>query len=243
MRGTWQVRRTIFGITVALMGTACSGVTAGSAIPVALPGSIVVAPSASPYSQVTAGQVEALVPDGWQAVPPGPLDDLRGGFMASPQPGAWRRMDGSTTGMVATWVDATRIGIPSDFYYLAATGPLLSRLIHSAGCRAGWQHVFLNDRPAFASGPKGSPGDYMARGGGTCHVGERPTRFAYFVAAPGFGPVRRVGIPSSGLYVVVVVMPDTARAAPILHQLMTHTSFAGTSVTEFVATARAKTPV
>ena len=152
-------------------------------------------------------------------------------------------MDGSTAGMAATWVDATRIALPSDFYYLAATGPLLSRLTHSAGCRPGWQHVFLDDRPAFASGPPDSPGDYMARGGGTCDVGRRTTRFAYFVAAPGFGPVRRVGIPSSGLYVVVVVMPDTARAVPILHQLIAHTSFAGTSVTDFVATALAKAPV
>ena len=51
-----------------------------------------------------------------------------------------------------------------------------------------------------------------------------------------------MGIPSSGLYVVVVVTPDTARAVPILHQLMAHTSFAGTSVTDFVATALAKSP-
>jgi len=228
---------------VAFMGTACSGIAARSVDVMAVPGAIVVAPSASPFSEVTAGPVQALVPDGWEAVSPGQRNDFRGGFMASPQLEAWRRMDGSTTGMAATWVDATRIGLPSDFYYLAATGPLLSRLTHSAGCRPSWQHVFLDDRPAFASGQKDSPGDYMARGGGTCDVGSRTTRFAYFVAAPGFGPVRRVGIPSSGLYVVVVVMPDTARAVSVLHQLIANTSFAGTSVTDFVATARAKSPV
>lgn len=236
------MRRTIFGITVALMGTACSGVRAGSVDLPVVPGQIVISASASPFSQVTAGPVHAFVPDGWQTVPAGAQDNPRGGFMASPQPNAWRRMDGSTTGMAATWVDATRVGLPSDFYYLAATGPLLSRLTHSASCRPGRQRVFLDNRPTFASGRQGSAGDYMARGGGTCDVGGRATRFAYFVAAPGFGPVRRVGIPSSGLYVVVVVTPDTARAVPILHELMTHTSFAGTSVPDFVATALAKSP-
>jgi hypothetical protein len=82
----------------------------------------------------------------------------------------------------------------------------------------------------------------MARGGGTCDAGRRTTRFSYFVAAPGFGPARRVGIPSSGLYVVVVVLPDTVRAVSMLHELMEHTSFAGTTVPDFVAAARAKDP-
>jgi hypothetical protein len=226
---------------VALMGTACSGVRTETIDSIVVPG-IVVAASASPFSQVTAGPVQGFVPDGWQAEPAGPSNDPRGGFMASPKPKAWSRMDGSTAGMVATWVDATRIGLPSDFYYLAATGPLLSRLTHSAECRSRWRKVFLDNRPSFASGPRGSAGDYMARGGGTCDVGGQATRFAYFVAAPGFGPVRRVGIPSSGLYVVVAVMPDTARAIPILRELIAHTSFAGTSVRDFVATALAKAP-
>ena len=31
-------------------------------------------------------------------------------------------------------------------------------------------------------------------------------RWAYVVAAPGFGPVRQVGIPTSGLYVVIAVV-------------------------------------
>ena len=234
------MRRTILGITtIAIMGAGCSGVRTGPVQIVGAPGQIVVAASASPYSQVTAGPVHALVPDGWHAEPVG---SLRGGFVASPQPDAWRRMDGLTTGMAATWVDATQIGLPSDFYYLAATGPLLSQLTHSTRCRSVWQRVFLDNRPTFASGSEDSPGDYMARGGGTCEVGRRTTRFAYFVAAPGFGPVRAVGIPSSGLYVVVAVMPDTVRAVSVLHQLIAHTSFAGTTVTDFVATARSKFP-
>ncbi len=235
------MRRTIFGVTLALLGAACSGVHPPSS-PLAGPHGVVVAASTSPFSQVTAGPVHALVPDGWQTEPAEAMDDLRGGFVASPRPEAWRRMDGSTSGMAATWVDATRVGLPSDFYYLAATGPLLSQLTHSDGCRSGWQHVFVDNRPTFAEGREDSPGDFMARGGGTCDVGPHTTRFAYFVAAPGFGPARRVGIPTSGLYVVVVVMPDTVRAVSILHEMIAHTSFAGTTVTDFVATARAKDP-
>ena len=236
------MRRTVVGITLALAGVACTGVRSPT-IPAAGLAQVVVAPSSAPFSQVTAGPVHALVPDGWQAEPAEDTDDFRGGFVASPRPGAWRRMDGSTVGMAATWVDATRIGLPSDFYYLAATGPLLSRLTHSDACRPGWSHVFVDNRPSFAAGRRDSPGDYMARGGGTCDVGRKTTRFSYFVAAPGFGPARRVGIPSSGLYVVVVVLPDTVRAVSMMHELIDHTSFAGTTVTDFLATVRAKDTV
>ena len=52
----------------------------------------------------------------------------------------------------------------------------------------------------------------MAQGKGTCNIHGTPTRWAYFVAAPGFGPVRRMGIPASGLYVVVAV-PEFTKIA------------------------------
>ncbi|MEO8475986.1 MAG: hypothetical protein ABI572_02910 [Actinomycetota bacterium] len=143
-------------------------------------------------------------------------------------------MDGSITGMAATWVDATQVGVPSDFYYLAATGPLLSRLMRSDACRSESQQVFLDNEPAFAAGAVNSDGDYMARGEGTCHVDGRPTRWAYFVAAPGYGPVRTMGIPQSGLYVVVAVMRDSQRASALLDRLITHTSFGGARVSDFV---------
>jgi len=230
------LRRAILGIVVALLGTGCAGVPSVGDPP-DLTDALMIRASASPYSQVTAGSVQALVPDGWRATPAG---GARAGFVASPRPDAWRRMDGSTSGMAVTWVDATEVGVPSDFYYLAATGPLLSRLTRSDACRAESQQVFLDNAPSFQAGAARSAGDYMARGEGTCNVGGRPTRWAYFVAAPGYGPVRRVGIPQSGLYVVVAVMHDSTRASALLDRLITHTSFGGAMISDFVDVAGGK---
>ena len=58
-------------------------------------------------------------------------------------------------------------------------------------CRALSEHVIVDHRPSFFTGEAGSAGDYVARGEGTCEVGGTLTRWAYFVAAPGFGPVRQ----------------------------------------------------
>ena len=142
-------------------------------------------------------------------------------------------MDGGVPGMSATWVDATQVGMPSDFYYLAATGSLLSSLTDSRRCSAETRRVFVNRRPEFSTqGP--THGDYVARGEGTCEVRGIATRWAYFVAAPGYGPVREIGIPASGLYVVVAVTPDGDRAASLLDRLIRHTSFGGSSVDDLV---------
>ena len=156
--------------------------------------------------------------------------------MASPHPDRWRRMDGGVAGISATWVDATKVGMPSDFYYLAATGPVLSSLTDSERCIAESHDVFLDRRPAFTiEGP--SHGDYVARGEGTCRFRGAATRWAYFVAAPGFGPVHELGIAASGLYVVVAVTPEGARAEALLDRLIRHTSFGGSSVGELVRAA------
>ncbi len=178
------------------MGAGCTGQPSGAS---ALPGTDVihVQRSPSPFSEVTAGPVQAMIPDGWQPMPTS--GGAREGFFASPSPDAWSRMDGTTEGIAATWIDATVVGVPSDFYYLAATGPLFSQLVHSRDCRAESSHVLLDNVPTFASGVVGSPGDYMAEGEGTCTVRGHVTRWAYFVAAPGFGPVRQLGIARSGL--------------------------------------------
>ena len=184
------MRRIIFGSAIALLGAGC---TAPSSIDAALvPQAITIEASASPFTQITAGQVRAMVPDGWEAVPAADVDDARAGFLASPRPDAWRRMDGSIAGMSVTWVDATQVGVPSDFYYLAANGPVLSRLTQSKACRAETRRVLLDNRPSFGIG-KPRDGDFMAKGQGTCNVRGTPTRWAYFVAAPGFGPVRAWG--------------------------------------------------
>ena len=188
----------------------------------------------SPFARVTAGEVRALIPDDWQAVSTSP--DLHEGFFASPEPAAWPRMDGSVAGISATWVDATRVGVPSDLYYMIATGPALGRLTHSPGCRARSPRVFVDHRPAYLTGTE-SAGDYIAHGTGTCLVRGVPTRWAYFVAAPGFGPAREVGIPASGLYVVVAVLPDSRRASIMLHRLLEGTTFGGAGVRDFIAAA------
>ena len=195
---------------------------------------LIIQRSPSAFSEVTAGEVRALIPDEWQAVAAG--TDLRQGFFASPRPAAWPRMDGSVSGMSATWVDATRVGVPSDLYYLVARGPALGRLTHSPGCRATSHRVIANHRPTYLTGDE-SVGDYIARGEGTCLARGIPTRWAYFVAAPGFGPAREVGIAASGLYVVVAVLPDSRRASDQLQRLLQQTTFGGASVRDFVTAA------
>jgi hypothetical protein len=139
--------------------------------------------------------------------------------------------------MSATWVDATQVGVPSDYYYLAANGPLLSRLTTSADCRERSHHVYLDRRPTFDV-RRYSPGHFMAKGAGVCRRGTQATRYAYFVAAPGFGPVREMGIPSSGLYVVVAVVPAERGARSLLQQLIGRTRFGEDGIRDFVAVAR-----
>ncbi|MGZ8596751.1 MAG: hypothetical protein ACXWXB_00995 [Actinomycetota bacterium] len=215
---------------IALLGTGCAAPS--STDPPAVADPIEILSSPTPFTQVNAGPVSAIVPDGWEPHPP-VGNGFRGGFLASPHPERWRLMDGGVPGMSATWVDATQVGMPSDFYYLAATGSLLSSLTDSRRCSAETRRVFVNRRPEFSTqGP--SHGDYVARGEGTCEVRGIATRWAYFVAAPGYGPVREIGIPASGLYVVVAVTPDGDRAASLLDRLIRHTSFGGSSVDDLV---------
>ena len=152
-------------------------------------------------------------------------------------------MDGSVAGMAATWVDATKVGVPSDYYYLAATGPLLDGLTHGDDCRADRSQVFVNHRPRLDGSRGPSPGDYVASADGHCLGTGAPTRWASFVAAPGFGPDRKLGIPGSGLYVVVAVLPASAGAGSKLQQLVRHTAFNGTTVPELVAAVSGRLPI
>jgi hypothetical protein len=225
------VRRVLAGFVLTLAAASCGDVGGPVALAVH---PLTVQRSPSPFSQVTAGQVTALIPDDWHAVSAGL--DVHEGFFASPEPDAWPRMDGSVAGMSATWIDATRVGVPSDLYYLVATGPALGRLTHSPACRAHSPRVIADHRPAYLTGSD-SVGDYIAKGTGTCTVRGVPTRWAYFVAAPGFGPAREIGIPTSGLYVVVAVLPDTRRASGMLRTLVGGTTFGGAGVRDFIAAA------
>jgi hypothetical protein len=195
------------------------------------------------FARVEAGGVGALIPPEWRTVDTTSADAARHGFVASPRPEAWGEAPRPVAGISATWVDATEVGVPSDYFYLAATGPLLSRLVASERCDTIRQRVYLDNAPMFASGHPRSTGDYVARGEGVCGSrGGRPTRWAYFVAAPGLGPVRRVGIPTSGLYVVVAVAPEGPQADGLLEHLMRHTRFGDATLSDFVRAARAARP-
>ena len=230
--------KVILGVLVAAATSSCMSVRTPGAPAPELGSQLQIQRSPSPFAQVTIGPVQGLVPDGWKTFPATSDGNVQGGFVATPEPSAWRRMDGSAVGMAATWVDATRVGVPSDFYYLAATGPLLSGLTHSIGCVSRSQQIFVDERPTFESGPPGSAGDYVASGRGTCHERGRLTQWAYFVAAPGFGPVREIGIKSSGLYVIVIVLPRSHSGAVTMQRLLDHTRFAGAGISDFVKAAR-----
>jgi hypothetical protein len=182
-----------------------------------------------------------VIPDAWRPEVAGAADDLRHGILAGPRPDAWDELRPPVEGLAAMWVDGTQVGVPSDYYYLAAAGTALSVITGSKRCSSGRDHVIVDHVPGFAQGPADSPGDFVARGNGTCLIRDQRTRWAYFVAAPGYGPVREVGIPSSGLYVVVAVMPESPRAPSLLGRLLEHTRFNGASVAEMIAAARPST--
>jgi hypothetical protein len=228
-----RVRRSLLGVGAVVMMSACAEATPAQAPIQAL----LITSSPAPFDLVTAGQVQGAVPDDWHATLADPSSGIRGGFVASPRSGRWSDIDGSAVGMSATWVDATAVGVPSDFYYLAANGPLLSRLTTSANCREQSRRVYLDRRPSFDL-ERYSPGHFMAEGAGVCRRGPRATRYAYFVAAPGFGPVHEVGIPTSGLYVVVAVVPAERGAKNLLEELIGRTRFGDSGVRDFVALAR-----
>jgi hypothetical protein len=226
------VRSALLGFIMTFAAVSCA---AADSQPQARPqAQIQIHPTDSPYVQVDAGEVHALVPHGWQAVPAN-ADGIREGFVASPQPSAWGAFDGETYGMAATWIDATQVGVPSDFYYLAATGPLLAQLTAMPGCRMKQHTVFADHMPSFVpTGAAGSAGDYVARGEGICRAPDRPaTRWSYFIAAPGFGPARSIGIPSSGLYLVVAMTRESPRAHQILDRLLDSIRFGSAGILDF----------
>ena len=229
-----RVRRVLLASVAAVSGWACS--PTGAAVP-ASDAPFQVTGSPSPFTHVTAGEVEGVILDGWVVSPI--ATHVRSGFTAAPSSG---RPDenGFPVGMSASWVDATRVGVPSDFYYLAANGPLLSRLTTSGNCRERSVTIYLDRRPTLDP-TRWSPGHFMASGEGICRRGERAARFAYFVAAPGFGPVHEVGIPSSGLYVVVAVVPHEHGAGHLLRALIHRTRFGDVGIREFVAAAGPRT--
>jgi hypothetical protein len=193
----------------------------------------------TPFTEVTEGPVHALVPHHWSEAPIEGRDSLREGLMASPNLHRWQMLDGSVPGMEVTWVDATRLRIPSDYYYLAAKWPALPTLAASRACHASYRRVLVDHGALLdpaSSGPR--IGDYAARASGTCESNGRLNRWAYFIAAPSFGPERQIGLPNSGLYMAIAVMPDGAGVAHKLHRMLSSTRFGKASIADLVVAAR-----
>lgn len=232
------MQKAILGLIVTFAAVSCAGVNART--PDGTQPRILIEPTGSPFLRVTAGSVTGLVPHGWQAVPVDGLD-FHEGFIASPRPDGWPEVHPSAVGIAATWVDAARVGVPSDLYYLAASGPVLSGLRDRDGCTSSFR-VLADHVPAFLHGALDSTGDFVARGGGVCRTGAgRETRFSYFVAAPGFGPARRLGIPGSGLYLVVAATRESPHAGQVLGSLLDHVRFGHDSIGDFVHAVQRET--
>ena len=157
--------------------------------------------------------------------------------MASPDLSRWQHLDGTEPGMEAAWLDVNRVGVPSDFFYMAAKWPALPRLASSHRCSPSTSQVIADHQPAMTRYGE-TLGDFAATASGTCKVGHRVNRWSYFVAAPSYGPVRRVGLPDSGLYLVVGVMRDGPRAAHDLHRMVYSARFGHASVSDLMVAAR-----
>jgi hypothetical protein len=205
------------------------------------------AAQAGPLRQVVSGRVSALVPRDWDVRPLASRAASREGLAASveeaaspstsPEAADWRKRPQPEFGLRAYWVNAASIQVPTDYYYLAARGTALERPFAVQACESHQRQILADHRPVFDRRLY-SAGDFVAMAAGTCRVGEITTRWASFVAAPGYGPVREVGIPESGLYYAVVVIPDGPRASEHVRDVLLQVSFGGTTVSEFLDVAR-----
>ena len=186
--------------------------------------------------EVHAGNVYAAVPHSWEARPLTDRRFPREGFVAAPRMKEWERKTGTARGMEVFWVDVAKVGIPSDYYYLAARGPALTSLTENKACEQATRRVFV-DRPPDLTGRRFSPSDYVVSGTVTCRAQGQATHWAYLVAAPGFGPVRHVGIRTSGLYVVIAAVSG-AGSKVLLKEMIESTRFGTASVPQILKVAR-----
>lgn len=191
----------------------------------------------SALTRVSAYGVSALVPPTWVAQP---SDDTSAyqGLTASPGPGGAGPALLSGQGLLATRIDAAEVGAPSDFYYLAAKGPVLAALTDDARCRTTTRRIIVDHRPSWLQGRPRSPGDFVATGSGRCRRHGTTTRWSYFVAAPGYGPASTTGIPGSGLYLILASMPATPGAGRTLDRMIRDVRFGNAGPRDFVHAVR-----
>ncbi len=190
----------------------------------------------SDFTRVSAFGVSALVPDSWVAQPAGDASYYVG-VAASPRPLTDTFLP-SDQSLVATRVDATGIGVPSDLYYLAAKGPVVAGMTTSSSCTVKTERVFADHAPASMNGDRRSPGDFVATATGTCRRRGSTTRWSYFVAAPGYGPARETGIPGSGLYLIVASTTKAPGAGHTLAHMIRNVRFGEDSARDIVAALR-----
>jgi hypothetical protein len=236
------VRTTFVALVLATAVTGCSRVPdATSTLPAGPPPfsthPFALPSSPAPLLQVQAGFVQAVVPGSWEAKPLSQDRYPQEGFVAAPRLEDWEHGDGTVRGMEVFWIDVAKMRIPSDYYYLVARGPVLEALRANRACETGQQQVFV-DHPPDLTGRRFSPSDYVATGTGTCRVHGRSTRWTYVVAAPGYGPLREVGIPTSGLYVLIAVVSGS-RSEVLLQEMVASARFGNTPMTQIVNAASA----
>jgi hypothetical protein len=223
--------RTLVLLTaIALGSTACAGAHA----PASSAASTV---ADAAYTMVSADGVSALVPDGWIAHPTDAAEPYRG-LTASPGPATFDEVL-PRQGLIATRIDASDVGAPSDLYYLAAKGPVIAQVTAAHGCRVRQQQIWANHRPEWLNGGHRSPGDFVATASGSCTRRGAITRWSYFVAAPGFGPARERGIPGSGLYLIVAATPAAPGAARTLAHMIDGVRFGQDTAQDLVQAVRA----
>ena len=189
------------------------------------------------FTMVSADGVSAMIPDGWVARPAATAAPYRG-LTASPGPSSPFDSAFPHQGLIATRIDASDVGAPSDLYYLAAKGPVIARVTHARGCHVTDQVVYADHRPAWLDGSRVSPGDFVASASGRCTRHGATTRWSYFVAAPGFGPARERGIPGSGLYLIVAATPAAPGAEHTLTQMIRNVRFGQDTARDLVQAVR-----
>jgi hypothetical protein len=196
--------------------------------------------SPAPLVEVQLGNVHAIIPKGWDARQL-PSQFAQEGFEASPHIAEWDQGANAVSGIEAFYVDVNKVGIPSDYYYLAARSVSFGGLSNGRECRPSNLDVVANHPPDF-TGRHDSPSDFVASARGRC-VGAngRATHWAYVVAAPGFGPVRQLGIPTSGLYVVMVQIAGP-HADARLDEMLSMARFGDATVPQLVRAAGQEQP-
>jgi hypothetical protein len=233
------VRTTWIALMLAAALTACdripvAGTSGAAGLPFAVH-QLASSSTPSPLDEVRAGHVRAVFPHDWDAAPLPAGSVPQEGFVASPRLDRFERAAGVVQGMEAFWIDVGGLHIPSDYYYLAARNEALSPFSGTRACRLGERQVLL-DRPPDLTGATASPGDYVATASGTCRLHGRPARWGYVVAAPGYGPIRDMGLRTSGLYVVMALVSGP-NADRLLKEMIEGARFGDTPISQIVQAA------